>query len=523
MTKPCSGTFVFFAAVLHFISVSNAQNTSTVPVVLVRSADNTTPVPQFDGTTTPAIPRSTVRTIKFRGAQSRLLDEDEADKENFAPAAPKRFDPTKLSQLISKINRQEPLAISRIPEAPTATTSDFFFLETTTAPPSPTSIFPVIIPTFTTSGPETDNDIPNETTSSTTTAIPATTTTTTPSTTTSTFATTAASTTEFVSTTPSISSPVTERLTTTTSTTSAAPFTTVTNFDIQAVSETTTGVSSTTAASPLLATTDVTTVPTSTLSSSTMSAIVPNITAVAPPTPPVTTFIPIDIKLGAHCTSNAFCDALVPNSYCEKRAFQSGTCQCRPSLHGDPADAEYPCGRRSVCAGNPCRGDQDASFCTPIVTSPPKRFRDYTQPEGRSARMLSLDIIYQAVFGDFDCRCVEGAVGRNHSSVTPGVCCTPDRIACPDMSGCYSLSEICDGKKQCLDCSDETYKSCLLSKQCDPNEPLFASPIATLPRSGIQKNRAMISRQTGAGYTDILGQILPYRSSMWGVTYGRRK
>ena len=115
---------------------------------------------------------------------------------------------------------------------------------------------------------------------------------------------------------------------------------------------------------------------------------------------------------------------LVPNAFCDKQGtFATGTCQCRPFLdRGNVTDPENACGMRTVCASNPCQGDEDASACIPVPTNTPRDFRDVVTLPNRESRMLNLDVVYQAVFGNWNCRCLEGAKGRDHSSVVPGVC-----------------------------------------------------------------------------------------------------
>ena len=39
-------------------------------------------------------------------------------------------------------------------------------------------------------------------------------------------------------------------------------------------------------------------------------------------------------------------------------------------------------------------------------------------------------------------------------------CSCQDKFTCLDCSGCLPLSQVCDGKPQCNDASDESEKNC---------------------------------------------------------------
>ncbi|GAV03050.1 hypothetical protein RvY_13532 [Ramazzottius varieornatus] len=217
---------------------------------------------------------------------------------------------------------------------------------------------------------------------------------------------------------------------------------------------------------------------------------------------------------GMDCSESATCDAFIPNSYCKKMDGDFGICACFPSLTPvNTSDLTRPCGERTVCTENPCRGDTDASTCTPF----PDRF--FPDNFGRYTAQKS-----------FECRCNEGSVGNAHSPVVAGLCCSAGRMMCKDMKNCYGVEDMCDGTPHCQDLTDELFTFCGKRERTlalahsrtmeDSTDPLFMTSLQSVPHPrAVIQSRADEGLLVGSPF-GIPGMIrVPFRSAAWGMTY----
>ncbi|XP_055357781.1 sortilin-related receptor-like [Paramacrobiotus metropolitanus] len=146
------------------------------------------------------------------------------------------------------------------------------------------------------------------------------------------------------------------------------------------------------------------------------------------------------VRIGTLCQHDLTCSRDVPNSYCAiAEKSDKGQCACGKFSDGRayiPNASGTTC-LPANCAAKPCQGPASASQC--------------------------YDIKDKALEG-YECRCNTNAKGRSHSldlsggaaTQVEGICCPANQVPCGDYKKCLFIEDLCNGKVDCEDCSDET-------------------------------------------------------------------